>query len=71
MGSYVATVPLMDPSTKPGSGAAPHREWRNRDYDEADEAAPPRRRWVKWVAAIASLFMLFGLLWSMIKPLAQ
>ena len=61
----------MDPSTKPGSGAEPHREWRNRDYNEHEETKPVRRRWLKWVAAIASLFMLFGLLWSTIQPLAQ
>lgn len=64
-------MPAMDPSTKPGSGAPPHETWRNRNYDENEETKPVRRRWLKWVAVIASLFMLGGLIWSMLKPLAQ
>lgn len=60
----------MDPSTKPGPGAPPH-DWRNQDYDETVEATPSRRRWLQVAAALASLFMLFGLLWGIVKPLVE
>jgi len=60
----------MDPSTKPGAGTPPH-EWRNRNYDETVEAKPVRRRWLQIAAALASLFMLFGLLWGVVKPLVE
>ncbi|MGE0151504.1 MAG: hypothetical protein AB7R90_02720 [Reyranellaceae bacterium] len=61
----------MNPPTKPGPGEAPHEKWRNRDYGETAEATPSRRRRLQIVAALLSVLMLLGLLWNMLKPLAD
>lgn len=64
----------MDPNTKPGAGEAPHRGWRNRDYDEGGEetAGSGKRRWIQIVAAVISVFMAAGLLWTgVIQPLVK
>lgn len=59
----------MLPGSKPRPGEAPHESWRNRDYDERTEARPRPRRWLQIVAALMSVLMLAGALWTMLKPL--
>jgi hypothetical protein len=62
----------MDPSTKPGPGEAPHDGWRNRDYDENEEATAPNRRWLQLAFVLLMLFGLIGLLWSgIVQPLLK
>lgn len=59
----------MNPGTKPGPGEAPHESWRNRDYDERTETRPRSRRWLQITAALMSVIMLAGTLWTILKPL--
>ena len=60
----------MIPQSKPDDDPPSHETWRNRPYDEATEAQRPQRRWLRIVAAVLSLFMLLGLLWGILQPLA-